>query len=74
MAGGNTLILLTLGAIALLLFLILYLRLHAFLALLLTSMALGLACGMQPAKVLKSIQAGFGEALIFDSEFWKILN
>jgi gluconate transporter len=65
MAGGNTLILLTLGAIALLLFLILYLRLHAFLALLLTSMALGLACGMQPAKVLKSIQAGFGEALGF---------
>lgn len=65
MAGGNTLILLTLGAIALLLFLILYLRLHAFLALLLTSMALGLACGMQPSKVLKSIQAGFGEALGF---------
>jgi gluconate transporter len=65
MAGGNTLILLTLGAIVLLLFLILYLRLHAFLALLLTSMALGLACGMQPSKVLKSIQAGFGEALGF---------
>ncbi len=65
MAGGNILVLLTLGAIALLLFLILYLRLHAFLALLLTSMVLGLACGMQPAKVLKSIQSGFGEALGF---------
>jgi gluconate transporter len=65
MAGSNILIWLTLGAIALLLFLILYVRLHAFLALMLTSMTLGLACGMEPAKVLKSIQAGFGEALGF---------
>ena len=65
MAGGDLRILLTLGSIALLLFLILVLRLHAFLALLLTSMALGLACGMEPVKVLKSIQSGFGEALGF---------
>jgi gluconate transporter len=65
MADGNFLILLTLAAIVFLLFLILYLRLHAFLALMLTSMALGLACGMGSAKVLKSIQAGFGEALGF---------
>jgi gluconate transporter len=65
MAEGNTLIWLTLGAIALLLFLILYSKLHAFLALLLTSMALGLSCGMAPVKVLKSIQNGFGEALGF---------
>lgn len=65
MPSGNTLLLLTLGSIALLLFLILYVRLHAFLALMLTSMALGLACGMDPAKVLKSIQAGFGDALGF---------
>jgi len=56
---------LTLGAVALLLVLILWARLHAFLALLLTSMALGLACGMAPAKLLKSIQNGFGEALGF---------
>jgi gluconate transporter len=28
-------------------------------------MALGLACGMEPVKVLKSIQSGFGEALGF---------
>jgi gluconate transporter len=61
----NVLIWLTLAAIGLLLFLILYARIHAFLALLLTSMALGLAAGMEPAKVLKSIQAGFGEALGF---------
>lgn len=65
MAAGNVLILLTLGSIALLLVLILYLRLHAFLALLLTSMALGLAAGMPPARLLKSIQTGFGDALGF---------
>jgi gluconate transporter len=65
MAGGNFLILLTIGSIVFLLFLILYLRLHAFLALLLTAMALGLASGMEPVKVLKSIQSGFGEALGF---------
>jgi gluconate transporter len=65
MADGTALLLLTLGSIALLLVLILYARLHAFLALMLTSMVLGLACGMEPAKVLKSIQAGFGEALGF---------
>ena len=55
----------TLGAIALLLFLILAVRLHAFLALLITSMALGLGVGMEPAKVIKSIQFGFGDALGF---------
>lgn len=65
MAAGPQLLFLTLGAIALLLVLILWARLHAFLALLLTSMALGLACGMAPAKLLKSIQNGFGEALGF---------
>jgi gluconate transporter len=40
-------------------------RLHAFLALLISSMALGLAVGMEPLKVIKSIQAGFGDALGF---------
>ncbi len=65
MAGGNVLIVLTLGSIGLLLFLILYVRLHAFLALMLTSMSLGLACGMEPGKLLRSIQVGFGEALGF---------
>jgi len=65
MPSGPTLILLTLAAIALLLVLILWARLHAFLALMITSAALGLACGMDPAKVLKSMQAGFGDALGF---------
>ncbi len=65
MPEGPTLIVLTLGSIAFLLLLILYAKLHAFLALLLTSMALGLSAGMAPLKVLKSMQAGFGEALGF---------
>ena len=63
--GGPGLVLLTLASIALLLVLILVVKLHAFLALLISSMALGLAAGMVPAAVLKSIQSGFGEALGF---------
>jgi gluconate transporter len=63
--AGPTLLVLTMAAIALLLFLILVVKLHAFLALLISSMALGLAAGMAPAAVLKSIQSGFGEALGF---------
>jgi gluconate transporter len=65
MATGNFPIGLTLVCIALLLFLILFVRLHAFLALILTSMTLGLASGMAPLRVLRSIQTGFGEALGF---------
>jgi gluconate transporter len=64
-ANGPFLIVMTVAAIALLLVMILALKLHAFLALLISSMALGLASGMAPDKVLKSIQSGFGEALGF---------
>src|SRR5437588_3598839 len=64
-SNGPYLLLLTLGSVALLLVLILVVRLHAFLALLLSAMALGLGAGMAPAKVLASVQAGFGEALGF---------
>lgn len=64
-ANGNFLVLLTLASIAVLLVLILVVKLHAFLAMLLTSMGLGLAAGMAPEKVLKSIQTGFGDALGF---------
>src|SRR5512146_1415002 len=64
-ANGPFLVLLTLGSIVLLLVLILAVKLHAFLALILSSMALGLAAGMAPQAVLKSIQAGFGDALGF---------
>lgn len=65
MPNGNTLVLYTFCSIGLLLVLILWARLHAFLALMITSMALGLACGMKPVQFLKSIQNGFGEALGF---------
>ena len=64
-ANGASLIVLTVACIALLLVLILVVKLHAFLALLLSSMTLGLLTGMPPDKVLKSIQTGFGEALGF---------
>src|SRR5579872_1867421 len=64
-ANGNYLILITVASIALLLVLILAVKLHAFIAMLLASMVLGLATGMAPEKVLKSIQAGFGDALGF---------
>ena len=62
---GTVLIILTALAIATLLFLILVVKLHAFLALILTSMGLGLAAGMPPDKILKSIESGFGGALGF---------
>ncbi len=65
MPHGPYLLAITLAAIALLLVLILAGRLHAFLALLISSIALGLAAGMPPLKVLNSIQAGFGDALSF---------
>src|SRR5213080_2653663 len=64
-ANGNYLVFLTAAALAFLLALILVAKLHAFVALLISSMAMGLAAGMPPEKVLKSIQTGFGEALGF---------
>jgi gluconate transporter len=63
--AGSGLLVLTVASIVLLLFLILVVKLHAFLAMLMSSMALGLAAGMAPAAVLKSIQSGFGDALGF---------
>src|SRR5262245_47481628 len=65
MVQGAPLLFLTAGAIALLLVLILVVKLHAFLSLLLSSMALGLAVGMPADKIIRSIQTGFGEALGF---------
>ena len=62
-ANGTYLICLTVAALVLLLFLILVVKLHAFVALLISAM--GLASGMPPDKVLKSIQTGFGDALGF---------
>jgi gluconate transporter len=65
MPNGPYLVWLTLATLALLLILILWVKLHAFLSLLLCSMSMGLASGMAPDKVLKSIQTGFGDALGF---------
>lgn len=65
MAPGPYLVLVTVAAIGFLLVLILIARMHAFLALFITSMALGLAAGMPAVKVLKSMQTGFGSALGF---------
>ena len=64
-ANGNYLVFLTAATLAFLLALILVAKLHAFLALLISAMTMGLAAGMPPEKVLKSIQNGFGEALGF---------
>src|SRR5436853_4550244 len=64
-ANGNYLVVLTACTLAFLLALILVAKLHAFLALLISAMTMGLAAGMPPEKVLKSIQNGFGEALGF---------
>ncbi len=65
MVEGPALLVLTLGAVVLLLLLILVFKLHAFFSLLLASMALGLGSGMAPLRVLKSMQTGFGDALGF---------
>jgi gluconate transporter len=64
-ANGPYLVVVTLATLGLLLTLILWVKLHAFLSLLLSSMAMGLATGMAPERILKSIQAGFGESLGF---------
>ncbi|HEY6991942.1 MAG TPA: gluconate:H+ symporter [Bryobacteraceae bacterium] len=65
MHQGSYFILITAAAIAVLLFLILFARLHAFLALFLVSMGLGLAAGLPPLKLLTSMQHGMGDALSF---------
>ncbi len=65
MSHGAYLLTITSAAIALLLILILWARMHAFLAMFVSSIGLGLAAGMQPLKVLHSLQNGFGDALSF---------
>lgn len=64
MAGdGPTLIALTLASVALLLVLILAGRMHAFLALIVSSMVLGLTAGMAPPDVIASIKTGLGDTM-----------
>jgi gluconate transporter len=54
---------LTLASVALLLALILVARMHAFVALIVASMALGLSSGLEPVSVIGSIKSGMGSAL-----------
>jgi len=56
-------LLITTLAILVLIALISYVRIHAFLAFLLVSMGVGLALGMQPLPILDSIQKGIGGTL-----------
>jgi gluconate transporter len=62
-ADGPTLIALTLASVALLLALILVGKMHAFVALIVASMALGLTSGLEPVSVIGSIKGGMGDAL-----------
>lgn len=60
-----SLLLAVLGSIALLLVLVLWLRLSAFLALLLASIACGLLAGLSPSVVIEQIGAGMGGTLAY---------
>ncbi len=59
------LLLTVIGAIALLLFLVIKVRLHAFLALILVSMLTGIASGMDLEVLLNSVETGMGSILGF---------
>ena len=59
------LILILVGSIGLLLFMVLKLKIQAFLALLVTSVFLGFATGMPMASIIKSISDGMGSTLGF---------
>ncbi|GHD59918.1 gluconate transporter [Jeongeupia chitinilytica] len=53
------------GSIVLLLALVMKLRLHAFVALILVSMIVGITAGMNPARIADTIQSGMGDTLGF---------
>jgi Gnt-I system low-affinity gluconate transporter len=59
------LLLIVLGAIAILLFLVIRVRMHAFLALMLVSLFTGAAAGMEWETLLKSVELGMGGILGF---------
>jgi len=61
----TTLILSVLVGIALLLILVLYFRIHAFLSLLIASIAVGLLAGLDATEVIKTIQNGMAGTLGF---------
>lgn len=61
----NSLLLAVLCGIGLLLLLILYFRIQAFLSLLIASITVGLMAGMPPLKIIESVQIGMGSTLGF---------
>ncbi|MBB5180366.1 Gnt-I system low-affinity gluconate transporter [Planomicrobium koreense] len=63
--SGSTLIMVALAGIFLLLFLVIRTKLHAFVALLLVSLLVGIAAGMPLGEVITSIQNGMGGTLGF---------
>ncbi|WP_106495895.1 GntP family permease [Lentibacillus sp. Marseille-P4043] len=63
--SGSTLILIALAGIFLLLFLVIRTKLHAFVALLLVSLLVGIAAGMPLSGVIESIESGMGGTLGF---------
>ncbi|MFC3885453.1 gluconate:H+ symporter [Bacillus songklensis] len=63
--SGLTLTLITAAGISLLLFLVIRTKLHAFVALLLVSLLVGIAAGMPLDGVVHSMQKGMGETLGF---------
>ncbi len=62
---GSTLIIIAVASIFVLLFLVMRTKLHAFVALLLVSLLLGIAAGMPLGDVIQSIQNGMGGTLGF---------
>ena len=53
------------ASIALIIFLIMKVRLHAFIALVIACFVVGCGAGMEPATIVKSLEAGFGGTLGF---------
>ncbi|MDY6985806.1 MAG: gluconate:H+ symporter [Candidatus Thermoplasmatota archaeon] len=53
------------GGVVLLLFLVMVLKLHAFLAIMISAMVTGILSGMDPSSVLSSIEEGMGSTLGF---------
>ncbi|WP_328306214.1 GntP family permease [Actinomycetospora sp. NBC_00405] len=61
--GTTPLLLIAVGAVALLLLLIMWLRLHAFVALILVSVLTGVATGLPVAELVDTLLDGFGSTL-----------
>ncbi|MDZ4288405.1 MAG: gluconate:H+ symporter, partial [Prosthecobacter sp.] len=63
MTSENTLLLLSVGSVAVLILLIAWVRMNAFLALLLAALVMGLGSGMKPELAITAFQDGMGATL-----------